>query len=78
MMFLRELFSEPSGQASSNRVCVLAIVIILLVCLTKITLETGRLPEVPAQFASMIEWLISAFLFGNVVKNGIAAITQNK
>ena len=71
-MFILQMLSEPDGRISSNRVCVVTMVAVLLLSILYIVFTKQILPEIPPGFGGLFEWLISAFLFGNVAKNWIA------
>ena len=71
MTFIKEMFCEPNGQASSNRVCIVAIIAIMLVCIVRMVLLDGKFPEIPKSLADVVEWVLMFLVGGNVLKNGI-------
>lgn len=72
-MFIRQMVSEPDGSGSSNRVCAVGIIMVLLVCILYIVFTKQAFPEIPQNLGSLLEWIIAALLFGNVAKNWVAS-----
>lgn len=74
--FMRRQLSE-NGEPSNSRVCLFLLVttVMLMIICSGIKQLDFTIPNIPATFVDLIEWLVFIFVGGVTVKGGINSVS---
>lgn len=78
MDFIGRMLSDEKGQPSTQRACMLLLVISVVVWISCAGYKAQKLPDVPATLSEFVQWLFSALVFGVVASKGATAYVQGK
>jgi hypothetical protein len=78
MGFICRMLSDEKGQPSTQRVCMMLLVVSVVVWISCAGYKAQKLPDIPTALNEFIQWLFSALVFGVAASKGATAYVQGK
>lgn len=78
MSFFVKMLSDEKGQPSSQRVCMVLLVVSVIVWVSMAGWKVQALPAIPITLSDFVQWLFSVLVFGVAVSKGATAYVQGK